>query len=97
MKDKDYLPNNDEELQIWLANFLTVFSESGRNFGITSAEIASLSALVYSVTEDIRNGRSKEKVAKKESVLLFVCKMIEKIKQHPSYTESAIGKKLGVD
>ena len=97
MKDNDYIPTDDSELLVWLADFLRVFSESGKTLGITPAEIASLSALIDSITEDIRNGRSKEKAVKKENVLVFVCKMIDKIRLHPSYRESAVGKKLGIE
>ena len=98
MIEQDYLPENDAQLLEWLKNFSEQLPSAGKPLGITPAEIATLNALIFSVKKDLLRGneRSKETEWKKEGMLMFLIRMVNQIKGHPSYNQE-YGKKLGIE
>lgn len=96
MTEHDILPQNEFQLLDWLTNFSNVFPEIGSLLGITQAEISALNALVLSVINDIRSGKSEEKRIQKESMVSFLLSMVRRMKNHPSYNKE-FGKKLRIE
>lgn len=94
--EKDYLPKNDSELLDWLNNFSTGLPEFGNTLGVSPAEISSLMALIHSVMMDYSNGRSAEKSQEREAMLIFLCRVVDKMKRHPSFSESQHGRRLKI-
>lgn len=92
MKERYSMPENEAQLLEWLVNFSSELSKQGNKLGITWAEIASLNALIYSVTEDLRHGRSEEARLKKEAMAVFIYRAIDKMKTHPSFRGSGLEK-----
>jgi hypothetical protein len=99
MKDIDYnyLPKDENGLLEWLKNFSSHLPTIGIMLGITPSEISSLNKLIASVKNDLRNGTAKEvdKIEKKNNVLKFVYKYVDRITGHSKYN-SEHGKKLGI-
>ncbi|MFN6944447.1 MAG: hypothetical protein ACK4ND_05835 [Cytophagaceae bacterium] len=94
---QEYLPKNENDLHNWLKNFASNLESFGTKFDITPSEISSLNVLIRSVKKDIQNGKSQEsdKIEKKQDVLKFVNRYVEKIISHPQYNVEH-GKNLGI-
>ncbi|WP_028979328.1 hypothetical protein [Sporocytophaga myxococcoides] len=92
----NYIPKEDEQLIQWLRNYSLHLTTVGVVLGITPAEIASLNALIFDVTNDLIQRRLNDENDKREKMLEFLHKMINKMKSHPLYKESDHGKKLGL-
>lgn len=79
---------------------LESFSESlpalGGTLGITPAEISSLKALILSVKQDMRRDadKSEDKESKKQSMLVTLQNIVERMKRHPAYDEATHGERL---
>ncbi|GAL85151.1 hypothetical protein MYP_2380 [Sporocytophaga myxococcoides] len=91
----DFIPKEDKLLIQWLRNYSLHLTSVGATLGITPAEIASLNALIFDVTTDLIQGRYKDENDKKDIMLKFLIKMINKMKSHPLYNEYEHGKKMG--
>jgi len=92
----NFIPKKDEQLIQWLRNFSLHSTAVGAVLGITPAEIASLNALIFDVSTDIIQGRLNNENDKREKMLEFLSRMINKMKNNPLYVESEHGRILGL-
>ncbi len=91
----DFIPKEDKQLIQWLRNYSLHSTTVGPTLGITPAEISSLNALIFDVSTDLIQGRLKDENDKREIMLKFLSKIINKMKSHPLYNEHEHGKKMG--
>lgn len=100
----DYMPHRDGDLAKWEENFNTKLTTYAATVGVLPAEVTEVSDVIHahatSFSEMVSaKDTAKSKVAgnnaKKKSMRDLVRPLVQRIKNHPGYTD-AIGKDLGI-
>ncbi|MDD5572118.1 MAG: hypothetical protein PHD97_13285 [Bacteroidales bacterium] len=105
MYKKDFLPHSDAEFDNWLGNFSTQLSLLGATMGLTAAEVTAIINMITATRADINNVVVKKaelqsiignKDMRKILLLKAMRPSIQRMKNHPAYSDDDQGKKLGI-
>jgi len=100
----DYMPRRDGDLDKWEENFKTKLAVHGAAVGLTHDEITESDTVIEAhqasfvemiSTKDTAKAKVAANTAKKNGMRNVVRPMVQRIKNHPHYTDE-IGKDLGI-
>jgi hypothetical protein len=104
MPTKDYIPNNDNDLNAWIANFNTVLNGNLATLGLVAADITTLSSTTSAFSASITTAMTAEtahrqatenKKTRRAALELAVRAMVKRVNGHPAMTD-AIRAQLGI-
>lgn len=94
---KDFIPEKDGDLAIWLGNFQTQLADLGADFGLSPSEITAGSMACTETFTKIGAGETKknesqqstqEKEISKKNTISLIRSYTRRIKAHPAYNRA---------
>ena len=101
---RDYIPQNDTQLQAWLTNFVAVLDANLATVGLAAADVAPLStaktafdtAVTAQVTaQDVANAAVQTKKTRRTTLEQTLRPLVRRVQNHPGMTDGLRGN-LGI-